>query len=162
MKNIFKSTNNGVFNLKSTFGDKYIIKIEEAYKLEMPELRDPIEWHYVIPAKHGHFYPYGGDSIAFYCTANRIKEVILRQFNGEVTLFLECEDESILLFDNSNFLEIAPIAKAKRRRGRKALSQSEKKRLVEAGKGYQFTGKSLQHTEQKEDISHTHDNLFTV
>jgi hypothetical protein len=151
-----------VLNLKETFGDKYVIELEGAYKLEKAELRDPIEWYYEIPAKYGYFFPYGGETIAFYCTANRIKEALIRQFKNEVTLFLDCDDESILLFDKSIFLEIAAIAKAKRRRGRKALSEIEKKKLVEAGKGYQFTGKSIQHTEQKEEISPPHDTSVTV
>jgi hypothetical protein len=146
-----------VLNLKKAFGNTYQIEIEEAYKLERPELKDPIEWYYVIPAKHGQFYPYGGDTIAFYCTANRIKEQILREFQGKVTLFLEGEDESILHFDKEIFHDIALLAKAKKKRGRKALSETEKKRLVEAGKGYQFTGKSQQHTELEEAISVVHD-----
>jgi hypothetical protein len=151
-----------ILNLKRAFGDKYVIELEGAYKLERPELRDAIEWYYVIPAKYGQFYPYGRDTIAFYCTANRIKEVILRQFKKDVTLFVECEDESILLFDKSILLEIAPIAKAKRRRGRKALSEIEKKQLVEAGKGYQFTGKSPQHTMPEKGFSPQHDESVMV
>jgi uncharacterized membrane protein len=151
-----------IFNLKKAFGDKYVIELEGAYKLEKAELRDPIECYYVVPARYGHFYSYGGDTIVLYCTANRIKEQILRQFKKAVTLFLECEDESILLFDKDAFLEIAPIAKAKRRRGRKALSEIEKKRLEEAGKGYQFMGKSPQHTELEQAISPPHDKSVTA
>jgi hypothetical protein len=148
-----------VFNLKSNFGDKYVIELQGAYKLERAELRDPVEWYQAIPAKYGHFYPYGGDTIAFYCTANRIKEAILRRFREMVTLFLDCEDESILLFDKDLFLDIAPIAKAKRRRGRKALSEIEKEKLLEAGKNYQFKGKSLGHTELGKGFSPQHDEL---
>lgn len=146
-----------VINFKKSFGTQYTIELKEDYNLEDIELRDTIEWYYVIPAKYGQFYAYGEDTIAFYCTANRIKEVILRQFKGEVTLFLECEDESILHFDKELFHDIALLAKAKKRRGRKALSEIEKKRLVEVGKGYQFMGKSLQHTELEKEISVIHD-----
>lgn len=151
-----------VLNLKRAFGDKYQIELEGAYKLEGTELRDPIEWYYVIPAKYGFIFPYGGITLAFYCTANRIKEQIIRQFDKKVTLFVECEDESILLFDRESFLDIATIAKAKRRRGRKALPEIEKKKLVEVGKGYQFAGKSLQNTELEEEISHRHDESVTA
>lgn len=136
-----------VLNLKRAFGDKYVIELEDAYNLEKAENRDSIEWYYMIPAKYGYFFPYGDSTVAFYCTANRIKEQILRQFKEKVTLFLECEDESILHFNKSIFLDIASKVKGKRRRGRKALSEIEKKRLVKAGEGHQFTGKSLQHTE---------------
>jgi uncharacterized membrane protein len=149
----FPDATKEILNLKRAFGDKYVIEVEGAYKLERPELRDAIEWYYVIPAQYGHFFLYGGMTMAFYCTANRIKEAILRQFKGKVTLFVECEDESILLFDKKLLLEIAPISKAKRRRGRKALPEIEKKALLEAGKKYQFMGKSLQHTGPEEAIS---------
>ena len=149
-------------NLKNSFGAQYTIALQEDFKLESMEFRDPVEWYYVIPAKYGQFFPYGEDTIAFYCTANRIKEQILRQFKEKVTLFLDCEDESILVFDKSIFLEIAPIAKAKRRRGRKALSESEKRKFVEAGKGYQFTGKSIQNTELEQESSPSHDTSVTV
>jgi len=144
-------------NLKKEFGDTYKIEIDEVHKLELREFRDSIEWYYMIPAKHGLFYSYGVDTIAFYCTANRIKQEILRQFKGKVTLFLECEDESILHFDKELFHDIALLAKAKKRRGRKALAEIEKKRLVEAGKEYRFMGKSPQHTELEEEISVVHD-----
>ena len=145
-------------NLKTTFGRQYNVKLSEEFELERPELRDEIEWYYIIPAKHGHFYLHGKNTIAFCCTANRIKEPILREFEGKVTLFLECEDESILLFDKSIFAEIASIARAKRRQGRKTLSTTEKRQLVGAGKRHQFTGKSPQHTEPAKEISLTHDS----
>jgi hypothetical protein len=74
-------------NLKKEYGETYAIKIDEAYKLEKPKLRDSVESYYLIPAKHGLFYPYGGNTIAFYCMANRIKKVILQLFRDRVTLF---------------------------------------------------------------------------
>jgi len=141
------------FDLKKFFGKEYTIAFDESYKYEKPEFRSPIEFYYTIPAKHGHFYPHDGSTIAFWCTANRIKGQILKFFKGEVTLYLEGDDESILLFDGALFLEIAKIAKAKKKRGRKKLSEEEKKRFVGLGKQYRFVGKTPHLTSQESIFS---------
>ena len=141
------------FDLKKSFGKEYTIAFDESYQYEKPEFRSPIAFYYTIPAKHGHFYPHDGSTIAFWCTANRIKGQILRLFKGEVTLHVEGDDESILLFDGALFLEIAKIAKAKKKRGRKKLSEKEKKGFVELGKPYRFTGKSPHLTGQESNFS---------
>ena len=151
-----------VLDLKKEFGHQYTVKQSEEFKLEKPELRDAVEWYYEIPAKYGQFYPSGRDTIAFHCSANRIKERILRQFKGQVELFLEAEDECILRFHKDVFLEIAPIVKAQKRRGRKNLSEIEKKRLVGAGKEHRFTGKTVQHIEPEQEIAPRHDTSVTV
>jgi len=70
------------FDLKKFFGKEYTIAFDESYKYEKPEFRSPIEFYYTIPAKHGHFYPHDGSTIAFWCTANRIKGQILKFFKG--------------------------------------------------------------------------------
>ena len=141
------------FDLKKFFGKEYTIAFDESYKYEKPEFRSPIEFYYTIPAKHGHFYPHDGSTIAFWCTANRIKRQILKLFKGEVTLHVEGDDESILLFDGALFLEIAKIAKAKKKRGRKKLSEEEKKRFVGLGKQYRFVGKTPHLTSQESIFS---------
>ncbi len=142
-------TNESIVNLKSEFGDTYVIGFDEAYYHETPQNREPVEWYYVILARYGSFSPFSGDTIAFFCIANRIKKQILRQYKGKATIHVEGDDESIILFDKKVFPEIAKIAKAKKRPGRKNLGEKELKQLLEAGKKYQFTGKSLQNREQK-------------
>jgi len=145
--------NNGsIVNLKSEFGDTYTISFDEAYYHETPQNKEPVEWYYVIPARYGSFSPYEGNIIAFFCTANRIKKRILEQSKGKATIHVEGDDESIILFDKAIFREIAKLAKAKKRPGRKHLNEKEKKQLLEAGKKYRFTGKSLQNTEQERVI----------
>lgn len=147
------ATNERIVNLKSEFGDDYVIGFDEAYHHETPQNREPIEWYYVIPARYGSFSPFSGNTIAFFCTANRIKKQILRQYKGKAALHVEGDDESIILFDKDLFQEIAKLAKAKKRPGRKTLGEKEKKQLLEAGKKYRFTGKSLQNTEQEEVVN---------
>jgi len=145
--------NESILNLKSEFGDTYVIGYDEAYYYETPQNREPIEWYYVIPARYGSFSPHEGSTMAFFCTANRIKEKILRQYKGKATLYVEGDDESIILFDKGIFPEIAKIAKAKKRPGRKNLDEKELEQLLEAGKKHQFTGKSPQNTEQERVVN---------
>lgn len=80
---------------------------------------------------------------------------------GKVYLHLDCDFESILTFHRSLFHLIAPIAKAKRRRGRKKLSADEKNRFEEAGKRYRFTGKSRRFENLEFDFNATAERSFS-
>jgi len=141
--------NEKIINLKTEFGDTYTIGYDEAYYHKTHQNREPIEWYYVIPARYGSFSPFSGNTIAYFCTANRIKEKILKQYEGKAILQVEGDDESIILFGKGIFPEIARLAQAKKRPGRKNLDDKEKQQLLKAGKKYQFTGKSPQNTEQE-------------
>jgi hypothetical protein len=136
--------NDQIVNLKNEFGNVYAIIFDEAYFHETPQNREPVEWYYTIPARYGSFSPFVGNTIAFFCTANRIKDQLLKKYQEKVTLYVEGDDESIMIFDKKHFPEISKLAQAKKRPGRKKLGSKEREQLLEAGNRYRFTGKPLQ------------------
>ena len=60
----------------------------------------------------------------------------------EAQLRIEFHDEVEILFPLKVTHKVARLAKAKRKRGRKALGRVEKEKLLEAGKDHRFSGKT--------------------
>ena len=67
-------------SLTKRFGNRFkVTKAPEFYE-DPVHLRLPPEYYDRIEAKYGFFFPYDETTIAFFCSANRIKELILRKF----------------------------------------------------------------------------------
>jgi hypothetical protein len=81
-------------------------------------------------------------------TKKRSGEKVLREVK-EAQLCNEFHDGVEILFPLKDIHQVAKLAKAKRRRGRKALSPGGKQKLVEAGEAFRFSGKNTGKKGQK-------------
>jgi hypothetical protein len=60
-----RNTEINVINLKEFLGDRYRIRSEESYYAEHGDrARADDPWLQIIPCRHGHIYPHGGDLLA--------------------------------------------------------------------------------------------------
>jgi len=103
------SLHEGTIDLKARFGDTYRIEVEEG----AGRTCDPA--YFIIPCRHGHFYPHGGEMLGF-ATNNRggiAKRLASLPF---VTVAQDGADGMNLIFSVEYFEEVAEIVKPKRRR----------------------------------------------
>jgi hypothetical protein len=92
---------------------------------------------------------YSAEEMVFKLTTKkRTGEKVPREVR-EAQLWIEFHDEVEILFPLKEIHQVAFLAKAKRKRGRKALSPEGKKKLVEAGEAFIFSEKNTGKSDQK-------------
>lgn len=132
-------------DLKATFGHKYRIDRDEAHAAEYGDgsrIHDP--WLLTIPARHGHFYPHGGNRLAFSTTGRGPKAKAISGLDC-VEVVQDGGDGLTVTFDLKDFPTVAKLAKPKTRR---KLSPEHKAKLLAAAKpfakGNQFRASKAQ------------------
>jgi hypothetical protein len=101
-------------NLRTRFGARYVVKFEESRSTE----RDP--WPYIIPAKCGHFYPFGASEIAASIDGHPKLTKRLCRIEG-VRLHQDGDDGATVVFDAALFPDVAAVMKPIRRRARQKV-----------------------------------------
>jgi hypothetical protein len=130
---------------------RYEITLDPAWRIEKAKFKSGSKhWYEWIPCKNGGFISlYSEDEMVFKLTTKkRTGEKVLREVK-EARLWVEFHDEMDILFPLKEIHRVARLAKAKRRRGRKALSPEGKEKLLEAGEAYRFSEKSTGKKGQK-------------
>ena len=116
-------------NLRRRFGRRFRVRYEPAYEAEYgrgARVEDPRLM--IIPCKYGHFYPFGGDTLAASVDGHPNVAGVLRRLPccrvhqdgdfGELTV----------VFDVSHFPKIAKIMRPRRRR-RLKLSREQRQEI---------------------------------
>jgi hypothetical protein len=100
-------------NLRTKFGDKYIIRFEESRE---GSERDP--WLYIIPARSGHFYPFSSTEVAASVDGHpKLARKLARL--PFVRVHQDGDDGATLVFDQSYFAVVARVLKPIKRRTRR-------------------------------------------
>jgi hypothetical protein len=131
--------------------NRYELTLDPAWHLEKAKFKSGNKhWYEWIPCKNGGTISlYSENEMVFKLTTKkRTGEKVLREVK-EAKLWIEFHDEVEILFPLTEIHQVAMSAKAKRRRGRRALSQEEKQKLVEAGEAYRFSEKNMGKKGQK-------------
>lgn len=130
----------GCLDIRDRFGRRFKIEYEESYRAERPEFRTAEAlWLTVIPCRHGHICPWGGDNLAA-CTktagpvARRLKALPF------VDVAQDGSDGVNVVFHVEHLEEVAAIMQPRRRR---VLSEPARVRLAEAGARTRF-GRGIQ------------------
>jgi hypothetical protein len=123
-------------NLRERFGKRFRIRYEESYRAQYgPRAWTPDPWLMIIPCRHGHVFPWGGDKLA--ASTNR-RGGIARNIMAlpGVTVHQDGSDGITAVFHVDRFEAVAAIMLPKRRR---VASEAEKERLRHLGRqfGYQ-------------------------
>ena len=122
-------------NLKEQFGRRYRVEYEESYFAEHglnTRVEDP--WLMIIPGQHGHICPWDETTLAV--STDRRGSVTKRIAALPYATVVQDGDDGIsATFPADRIDEVAQLIKARRRR---RLSETEKRRLVEAGAKYRF------------------------
>lgn len=127
-------------NLRSRFGREYRIRHDESYAAERPEFRAAEElWLQIIPCRHGHIYPAGGNRLAVSTNqrgpvANRIRRLPF------VEVLQDGSDGINATFPVERFEDVAAIVRPKRRR---VVSEQERLRLAELSRRHGFKPKHI-------------------
>jgi hypothetical protein len=123
-------------DLKATFGKRYKVGWDEAYRAEYGKgarTNDP--WLRIVPCKYGHIYPYGGRQLV--ASMDKRGRLASRLASlGCVRVFRDADDGVDVLFDVGDFDRVAEVMKPRKRR---RMSDAEKARLVAAGKATRKT-----------------------
>jgi hypothetical protein len=120
--------------------NRYEIALDPAWRIEKAKFKSGNKhWYEWIVCKNGGFISlYSEDEMMFKLTTKkRTGEKVLREVK-EAKLWIEFHDEVEILFPLKEIHQVARLAKAKRRRGRKALSPEGKQKLLEAGEAFRF------------------------
>ena len=123
--------------MRDRFGDRFQIGYDPAYAAERGRgARADEPWLQVIPCKHGHVFPWGGELLAFSAdvpgsVANRLARL------SWVTVCQEGSDGLTVTFPATRFDEIAQLAKPLRRR---RLTPENRNKLVLAGERTRILG----------------------
>ncbi len=103
-------------DLKDRFGDRYKVEYEESYYADRGEgARAEGPWLMIIPCRHGHVYPHGGDLLG---VSTNGKGPITRKI-GELacTTVVQDSDEGVnATFHVNHFAQVAEVMKPHRRR----------------------------------------------
>jgi hypothetical protein len=132
-------------------GNRYEIILDPAWRIEKAKFKSGNKhWYEWIPCKNGGFISlYSEDEMVFKLTTKKqTGKKVLREVK-EARLWVEFHDEMDIIFPLKVIHQVAILAKAKRRRGRRALTPEGKKKLVEAGKAFKFSGKNTGKSGQK-------------
>jgi hypothetical protein len=123
-------------NLHERFGDTYRVRYEESYHAERSEFRSAEEpWLQIIPCKHGHIYPHGGNLLAV-STNNRGSVAKRLRSLPYVNVLQDGSDGTNAAFPIERFAEIAEIVVPKRRR---RLSPKQRAAAVDRLRDFQFS-----------------------
>ena len=121
-------------DLKERFGERYRVVNEESHAAAYgPNARTHDPWLLIIPCRHGHVFPWGGDRLA---VSTRSRGPIANELAG-----LDCtavvqdgSDGYTMTFDMADFPAVAKIVKPRLRR---QLSPEHKAKLLAASKPFQ-------------------------
>ena len=125
-------------NLKERFGEKLKVTYEESYEAERgPNAWAEDPWMMIIPCKHGHIYPHGGDTLIVETEGHfRIKAAMGRLDCCQV--HQDGDDFGSFRFDVADMAKVAQVVKPYRKR---QISDAERQRL--AGMGFQRSSEPL-------------------
>lgn len=138
-------------SLKELTGNRYDITFDPAWLLEQSKFKQGAQhWYERITCKNGgSIYLYSeAKKLFIIATKKPTGNKILQEIN-EAKLRLETHDELEILFPIEVIHQVAQLAGAKRKRGRKQLPAEERQKLVEAGKAFRFSGKITGKKRQK-------------
>jgi hypothetical protein len=122
-------------DLDEFFGRQFQVTNEESYYGELGEggrLKDP--WLRIIPCRHGHIYPHGGDYLGA-STDHRGPVAGRLAALPSVRLVQDGDDGINVVFHVHDFDTVAEVMKPKRRRW---LTADQREEQVERLRNYQF------------------------
>jgi hypothetical protein len=103
-------------NLNELYGDRFKVTYEESYSAERGErarMADP--WLMILPCKHGHIYPHGGDLLA--ASTNKRGSVARRLSELACTTVVQDGDDGVnVTFHVRDFDRVAELMRPRRRR----------------------------------------------
>ncbi|MCK9570867.1 hypothetical protein M0R72_18095 [Candidatus Pacearchaeota archaeon] len=120
-------------DLTELCGKKYKIEYEESYYAQYgpnAHVNDP--WYKIVPCQKGHFFPWGGNRIAFATKGNGPICRILRDLPG-VEVMQDGSDGINVAFDVSMFDQIAQLVIPRKKR---QVSDEERQRLADMSAKY--------------------------
>lgn len=134
-------------NLRETYGDRYRIAHEESYAAEHPQFRAEEEpWLQVIPCRHGHIYPGGGDLLMVSTSfRGRIAHRLMALPFAEVVQ--DGSDGVNATFPADRLDEVAEIMGARRRR---VMSPEQRAACVDRLRRFQFFSAQNRSSEAQE------------
>lgn len=97
-------------NLRSRYGDRYVIKFEESR-----QGRERDRWLMVIPCKLGHVFPFGGTKLAASVDGHPKLARKIAALPG-CRVHQDGSDGMTIVFDAEHFDAVAKIMRPKRRR----------------------------------------------
>lgn len=121
----------------------YEITLDPDWRLELAKFKSgKRHWYEWITCKNGGTISlYSENEVVFKLTTKkRTGEKVLQEVK-EAELWVEFHDGVEILFPLEVIHQVAKLAKAKRRRGRKSLSPEGKQKLVGSGEAYRFSKK---------------------
>jgi hypothetical protein len=123
-------------DLKVHFGDRFRVIHEESYLADHGEHgRAQDLWLLLIPCRHGHIYPHGGEMLG--ASTNR-RGAVARHITAQpcVSVVQDGDDGVNVVFPMTDFDTVAAIMKPKRRR---RLSAEQIAERTERLRKYQFS-----------------------
>lgn len=109
-------------NLRDLYGATYHIRREDP----AATFADP--WHHIIPCRHGHIYPHGGQLLAF--ASRRCGGVARRVAALPFAVVLQSGDDGMnIAFPAERFAEVAEIVRPRRR---KVMSAEHRAAAIES------------------------------
>jgi hypothetical protein len=118
-------------DLRALAGDRFRVAHDPAYHAEHGDRgRTDDPWLLTIPCRFGHFFPWGGNRLAFSTNTRGGTAKVLTSLPF-VQMEQDAEDGYTLTFAVGHFDEVAQLAKPKRRR---RLTSDHRQALVAAGK----------------------------
>jgi hypothetical protein len=133
-------------NLKERFGKQYRVVCEDSYYAQYgPRARTVDSWLMVMPCRHGHIFPHGGDLLAASTdkaggVARRLKAL------AGVTVHQDGDDGATVLFPVEMFNQVAALMKPRRRRVVNLTEEQRaelRERLRRAREGWQSVPQGL-------------------
>ena len=127
-------------NLKQRFGGRFKVEYGEGYHAQYgPNARIEDPWYLILLCRHGHIYPYGGETLA--ASTDHRGPVAKRLIDLDCTAIGQDGDDGITVtFDVSEFDRVAEIMKPLKARPR--LSEKHRARLLAAGREHRFSAGS--------------------
>jgi len=122
-------------NLRERFGERYRVAYEESYYAQYGERARVVDpWLMIIPCEHGHFYPHGGELLAFASDKNGSIANKLRKLDFATT-HQDGDDGVNVVFPAERFVEVAKIVKPKSKRP--PMSEERRRQCAERLRKYQ-------------------------
>ncbi len=120
-------------DLKDLFGDRYRVALDESARHESGAKKDL--WYFMLLCRYGSIYPFSARLLAFHCTARGIRTRLHRDHPEIEVRNLSDDGEAIFLFRPDQIELVAEYAKPRRKR---RISEKERDRLAEIGRGHLF------------------------
>ncbi len=124
----------------SKLTNRFRIAMDEAWKYERPEVRNPDRrWYEQIPCRKGGFiYLYSEDppTLALYTTQVKSARAIMSKIPGLQAEWMD--GEAVIYFPPDALDQVAEMAGARKKRQGRKLSVEAKSKLLKAGMSYRF------------------------